>query len=119
MTEQELLEKVKVMTNYTSEYHNEFLSGWITEAKSILANSGLFPARGHVIEGLGVIFLGDDLDLPLQGHLADQTAKLPTSEFIFLLWDDVGVIKVERDVKISVKAGEHVGGAGSTAGVKQ
>lgn len=41
MTEQELLEKVKVMTNYTSEYHNEFLSGWIAEAKSILANSGV------------------------------------------------------------------------------
>ena len=41
MTEQELLEKVKSMTNYTSEYHNEFLSGWITEAKSILANSGV------------------------------------------------------------------------------
>lgn len=41
MTEQELLEKVKVMTNYTSEYHNDFLSGWITEAKSILANSGV------------------------------------------------------------------------------
>lgn len=41
MTEQELLEKVKFMTNYTGEYHNDFLSGWIAEAKSILANSGV------------------------------------------------------------------------------
>ncbi len=41
MTEQELLERVKEMTNYTSEYHNNFLSGWINEAKGILANSGV------------------------------------------------------------------------------
>ena len=41
MTEQELLEKVKEMTNYTSEYHNKFLSGWISEAKGLLADSGV------------------------------------------------------------------------------
>lgn len=41
MTEQELLMKVKDMTNYTSDYHDKFLSGWIAEAKSILSNSGV------------------------------------------------------------------------------
>lgn len=41
MTEQELLGKVKEMTNYTSDYHNNFLGGWIAEAKGILANSGV------------------------------------------------------------------------------
>lgn len=57
MTGQELLEKVKVMTNYTSDYHNEFLSGWIAEAKSILAHSGV---SDEAIDGdcsVGVISL--------------------------------------------------------------
>lgn len=41
MTEQELLEKVKEMTNHTGEYQNNFVQGWIDEAKGILANSGV------------------------------------------------------------------------------
>lgn len=55
MTEQELLEKVKVMTNYTSEYHNEFLSGWIAEAKNILANSGVSDEAIDSSRSVGVI----------------------------------------------------------------
>lgn len=55
MTEQELLEKVKVMTNYTSEYHNEFLSGWIAEAKGILANSGVSDEAIDSFRSVGVI----------------------------------------------------------------
>lgn len=41
MTEQELLEKVKGMTNHSGEAQNDFVQGWIDEAKSILANSGV------------------------------------------------------------------------------
>lgn len=41
MTEQELLIKVKDKTNYTGDYHNDFLKGWIEEAKNILADSGV------------------------------------------------------------------------------
>ena len=55
MTEQELLERVKVMTNYTSEYHNEFLSGWIVEAKGILANSGVSDEAIDSFRSVGVI----------------------------------------------------------------
>ena len=55
MTEQELLERVKVMTNYTSDYHNEFLSGWIAEAKGILANSGVNDEAIDSFRSVGVI----------------------------------------------------------------
>lgn len=55
MTEQELLNKVKSMTNYTSEYHDEFLSGWIIEAKSILANSGVSDDAIESACSVGVI----------------------------------------------------------------
>lgn len=41
MTEQELLEKVKEMTNHSGEAQNGFVQGWIDEAKGILANSGV------------------------------------------------------------------------------
>lgn len=74
MTEQELLEKVKIMTNYTSDYHNDFLSGWITEAKSILANSGV---NDEAIDGacsVGVIaqIITDIVD---NGGLSAMTAN--------------------------------------------
>ena len=55
MTEQELLEKIKVMTNYTSEFHNDFLLGWITEAKNILANSGVSDDAINSAYSVGVI----------------------------------------------------------------
>ena len=55
MTGQELLERVKQMTNYTSDYHDGFISGWIDEAKAMLAQSGV---SDEAIEGkcsVGVI----------------------------------------------------------------
>ena len=72
MTEQELLEKVKVMTNYTSDYHNEFLSGWIAEAKSILANSGVSDEAIDGACSVGVIaqIITDIVD---NGGLSDMT----------------------------------------------
>ena len=72
MTEQELLEKVKVMTNYTSEYHNEFLSGWITEAKYILANSGVNDEAIDSACSVGVIaqIITDIVD---NGGLSEMT----------------------------------------------
>lgn len=74
MTEQELLEKVKVMTNYTSEYHNEFLSGWITEAKSILANSGVNDKAIDSACSVGVIaqIITDIVD---NGGLSNMTTN--------------------------------------------
>lgn len=74
MTEQELLEKVKVMTNYTSEYHNEFLSGWIIEAKSILANSGVNDEAIDSACSVGVIaqIVTDIVD---NGGLSEMTEK--------------------------------------------
>ena len=74
MTEQELLEKVKVMTNYTSEYHNEFLSGWIDEAKGILANSGVSDEAIDSSRSVGVIaqMITDIVD---NGGLSEMTEK--------------------------------------------
>ena len=74
MTEQELLEKVKVMTNYTSEYHNEFLSGWIAEAKGILANSGVSDEAIDSFRSVGVIaqIVTDIVD---NGGLSEMTEK--------------------------------------------
>lgn len=57
MTEQELLQKVKQMTNYTSDYHNEFLSGWIDEAKCRLADSGVSDSAINSKCSVGVIAL--------------------------------------------------------------
>ena len=72
MTEQELLEKVKLMTNYTSDYHNDFLSGWIMEAKSILANSGVNDEAIDSACSVGVIaqIITDIVD---NGGLSDMT----------------------------------------------
>ena len=74
MTEQELLERVKVMTNYTSEYHNEFLSGWIVEAKGILANSGVSDEAIDSFRSVGVIaqIVTDIVD---NGGLSEMTEK--------------------------------------------
>lgn len=74
MTEQELLEKVKVMTNYTSEYHNEFLSGWIDEVKGILANSGVSDEAINSSRSVGVIaqMITDIVD---NGGLSEMTEK--------------------------------------------
>ena len=74
MTEQELLERVKVMTNYTSEYHNEFLSGWIAEAKGILANSGVSDEAIDSFRSVGVIaqIVTDIVD---NGGLSEMTEK--------------------------------------------
>lgn len=74
MTEQELLERVKVMTNYTSEYHNEFLSGWIAEAKNILANSGVNDEAIDSSRSVGVIaqIITDIVD---NGGLSEMTNK--------------------------------------------
>ena len=55
MTEQELLEKVKAMTNYTSDYHDAFLSGWIEEAKFMLAQSGVSDEAINANCSVGVI----------------------------------------------------------------
>ncbi len=72
MTERELLERVKVMTNYTTEYHDEFLSGWIIEAKSILANSGISDEAIDSNCSVGVIaqIITDIVD---NGGLSDMT----------------------------------------------
>ena len=74
MTEQELLERVKVMTNYTSEYHNEFLSGWIAEAKGILANSGVSDEAIDSSRSVGVIaqIITDIVD---NGGLSEMTNR--------------------------------------------
>lgn len=74
MTEQELLERVKVMTNYTSEYHDEFLSGWIIEAKSILANSGVNDEALDSPCSVGVIaqIITDIVD---NGGLSEMTSN--------------------------------------------
>lgn len=74
MTEHELLERVKAMTNYTSEYHNEFLSGWIAEAKGILANSGVSDEAIDSSRSVGVIaqIVTDIVD---NGGLSEMTEK--------------------------------------------
>lgn len=55
MTERELLEKIKSMTNYTSDYHDEFLGGWIEEAKEMLRNSGVADDTIEGKRSVGVI----------------------------------------------------------------
>ena len=74
MIEQELLEKVKVMTNYTSDYHNEFLGGWIAEAKNILANSGVSDMAIDSTCSVGVIasIITDIVD---NGGLSEMTSN--------------------------------------------
>lgn len=74
MTEQELLIKVKDMTNYTSDYHNDFLKGWIEEAKSILANSGVDDEAIDSSRSVGVIaqIITDIID---NGGLSEMTTN--------------------------------------------
>lgn len=55
LTEAELLEKVKSMTNYTSDYHNQFLGGWIDEAKEMLRQSGVSDETIEDSRSVGVI----------------------------------------------------------------
>lgn len=55
MTEAELLNAVKAMTNYTSEYHDAFLLGWMAEAKEMLRNSGVSEDAVNSNRSVGVI----------------------------------------------------------------
>ena len=72
LTEAERLEKVKSMTNYTSEYHNEFLSGWIEEAAEMLRNSGVNDETIEDSRSVGVIaqIVSDIVD---NGGVSDGT----------------------------------------------
>ena len=74
MTGHDQLEKIKAMTNYTSDYHNEFLSGWIIEAKNILANSGVddFAIERDCSVGVIAQIITDIVD---NGGLSEMTNK--------------------------------------------
>ena len=75
MTEQELLEKVKIATNYTGDFQNDFISGWIDFAQSYMANSGVADEALNSKGSVGVIaqIITDMID---SGGLTPQTERL-------------------------------------------
>lgn len=74
MTEQELLERIKEMTNHTGEHQNDFIQGWIDEAKGILADSGVRDETINSSRSVGVIaqIITDIVD---NGGITDMTNK--------------------------------------------
>lgn len=74
MTELELLEKVKVMTNYTDNEQNEFLTGWIAEAKQLMKDSGISDEYIESSNSVGII-AKIVTDLCDNGAITDYTNK--------------------------------------------
>jgi hypothetical protein len=74
MTELELLEKVKVMTNYTDDEQNDFLMGWIEEAKQLMRGCGISDEYINGSNSVGII-AKIVTDLCDNGAMTDYTHK--------------------------------------------
>ena len=73
MTDLEILEKIKSMSNYTGNFHDDFLLGWIEEAKDKLYDSGV--SKEAIERNCGGVIALIVIDETENGGLTEKTEK--------------------------------------------
>lgn len=71
MTDMELLEKIKSMSRYSGDFHDEFLLHWIEEAKDELYDSGV--SREAIESNCGGVIAQMVIDKTDNGGLTENT----------------------------------------------